>query len=195
MSLAGKRIGFALTGSHCTLEEVMPQVQRLVDAGAEVVPILSESVDRTDTRFGPAQKWKDELFRITGKRPFATIVEAETVGPKKLLDALVIAPCTGNTIAKLANAITDGPVLMAAKAQLRNRRPVVIAVSTNDGLSNNARNIGMLLNMRNIYLVPFGQDSPREKQASLVARMELIMETVSEALEGRQIQPILVGAG
>ncbi|MGE5577690.1 MAG: dipicolinate synthase subunit B [Syntrophothermus sp.] len=194
MSLAGKRIGFALTGSHCTLGEVIPQIQRLVEAGAEVIPILSESVSQTDTRFGPAEKWKDELLRITGKKPFTTIVEAETIGPKKLLDVLVIAPCTGNTLAKLANAITDSPVLMAAKAQLRNRRPVVIAISTNDGLGNNAKNLGMLLNMRNIYMVPFGQDAPHDKQASLVARMESIPETVLEALEGRQIQPVLLGA-
>jgi dipicolinate synthase subunit B len=192
MNLSQLKIGFAFTGSHCTLEETLPQIERLIKEGAEVIPIISHSVASTDTRFGTAQYWKEKLIEITGKTPISTIVEAEPIGPQKLLDVLIIAPCTGNTLAKLANGITDSPVLMAAKAHLRNSRPVVIAISTNDGLSNNAKNIGVLLNTKNIYFVPFGQDNPIEKQNSLVAHMDLIPDTVKEAIKGRQIQPVLI---
>ncbi|MDI3281309.1 MAG: dipicolinate synthase subunit B [Bacillota bacterium] len=195
MRLAGKRIGFALTGSYCTIAEVLQEVERLVAEGAEVTPILSHSVAHEDTRFGEASAWREKLLALTGKAPLTTIKEVEPIGPQKLLDLLVIAPCTGNTLAKLANGITDGPVLMAAKAQLRNGRPVVLAISTNDGLGLNAKNIGILLNTKNIYMVPFGQDAPLVKQNSLVARMDLIFDTVLLALEGRQIQPVLIRCG
>ncbi|SHE42928.1 dipicolinate synthase subunit B [Desulforamulus putei DSM 12395] len=192
MRLKGIRIGFALTGSHCTLDEVMPKIQELVDEGAEVFSIVSFAVDTIDTRFGTVQKWRDLLKQITGKEPINTISGAEPVGPKQLVDVVVIAPCTGNTMAKLANGITDTPVLMAAKAHLRNQRPVVLAISTNDGLGMNAKNLGLLLNTKNIYMVPFGQDSPTGKPNSLKSRMDLIIDTIEHALQGKQIQPILV---
>ncbi|HHW42213.1 dipicolinate synthase subunit B [Desulfofundulus thermobenzoicus] len=186
------RVGFAVTGSHCTLDEVMVQVARLVQEGALVHPIVSAVVDETDTRFGPAAKWKDMLEKIAGKPVINSIVGAEPIGPGKLLDVVVVAPCTGNTLAKLAGGITDTPVLMAVKAHLRNLRPVVLAVSTNDGLGMNAKNIGLLLNTKNIYMVPFGQDSPQGKPNSLKAKMDLIPDTVLCALEGKQIQPVLI---
>lgn len=192
MRLTGVRIGFALTGSHCTLAEVMPKIKELVNEGAEVFPIVSYAVDTVDTRFGSAQKWRNMLKEITGKDPINSISSAEPVGPKKMVDVIVIAPCTGNTLAKLANGITDSPVLMAAKAHLRNQKPVVIAISTNDGLGINAKNIGLLLNIKNIYMVPFGQDSPEGKPNSLKSNMSFIINTVEGALQGIQIQPILV---
>lgn len=192
MKLKGKRIGFAVTGSYCTLDKVVPQLERIVDAGGIVYPILSESVQNIDTKFGKAEKWIERIKEITGNGLRSSIVEAEPIGPKKLLDILIIAPCTGNTLAKVANAITDSTVLMAAKAHLRNNRPVVLAVSTNDGLGNNASNIGKLLNTKNIYFVPFGQDNPKEKVNSLLARMDLIPETLEYTLEEKQIQPVLI---
>ncbi|WP_027718231.1 dipicolinate synthase subunit B [Desulfovirgula thermocuniculi] len=195
MRLQGVRVGFALTGSHCTLDEVMVEVERLVKEGAEVYPIISSSVDSTDTKYGPASKWKTLLEGITGRLPINTIVGAEPIGPGKLFDVVVVAPCTGNTLAKLANGITDGPVLMAVKAHLRNLRPVVLAISTNDGLGMNAKNLGLLLNTKNIYLVPFGQDNPQEKPNSLKAKMDLILDTVLCALQGKQIQPVLISLG
>ncbi|HEX3015517.1 MAG TPA: dipicolinate synthase subunit B [Desulfobacteria bacterium] len=191
MSLKGLRVGFAITGSHCTIKQIISEVKRLTVEGAEVTPIISTAVDSMDTRFGSADHWKQELETLTGKRPIASIVDAEPVGPQKLFDVLVVAPCTGNTVAKFANAITDTPVLMACKAHLRNQRPIVLAISTNDGLGLNARNIGVLLATKNIYMVPFGQDSPKNKANSLVAHMNLIVDTITEALQSRQIQPIL----
>ncbi len=193
MDLSSKTIGFAMCGSHCTLEEVIPEVARLVKEGATVIPIISESVANTDTRFGSAQKWKDELLRLTGRKPLSTIVEVEPIGPKKLLDIMVVAPCTGNTMAKIANAITDSTVTMAVKAHLRNDRPVVLAISTNDALGNNARNLGVLLATKNVFFVPFGQDNPQGKPKSLVARLDLLKVTILEALSGKQIQPLLLG--
>ncbi len=192
MRFRGMKIGFALTGSHCTLAEVIEILKQLVAEGADIIPIISHSVDHMDTRFGTSSSWKEKLTEITGKVPLRTIPEVEPVGPQKTLDCVVIAPCTGNTLAKFANGISDTPVLMAAKAHLRNLRPVVIAVSTNDGLGVNARNIGTLLMTKNIYLVPFGQDSPIIKANSLVAHMEKIPDTILEACQGRQIQPLLV---
>jgi len=191
MSVKGLQVGFAITGSHCTLKEIMAEVRRLVDSGAEVFPIISGAVDSVDTRFGAAEYWKQELEEITGRTPIASIVEAEPVGPQKLLDVIVVAPCTGNTLAKFANAITDTPVLMACKAHLRNQRPVVLAVSTNDGLGLNAKNIGILLAAKNIYMVPFGQDSPLTKENSVIAHMNLIEDTILLAMAGKQIQPVL----
>lgn len=194
MRLKGVKIGFAVTGSHCTIAEILPVVKRLVEEeGAIVTPIFSESVAQTDTRFGSALHWKNEFAKLTGNKFLCSIVETEPIGPKKLFDILVVAPCTGNTIAKLANAITDSAVLMAIKAQLRNLRPVVLAVSTNDGLGNNLKNLGMVMNTKNIYMVPFGQDNPVMKANSVIARMELIPDTILAALENRQLQPILIG--
>ncbi|WP_019425041.1 dipicolinate synthase subunit B [Paenibacillus sp. OSY-SE] len=192
MNYQGKTVGYALTGSHCTFAEVMPQIQRFVDAGARVIPIASQTVMTTDTRFGTSENWQKQLKEITGNDIISTIVEAEPLGPSKLLDVMVIAPCTGNTTSKLANAMTDSPVLMAAKAQMRNQRPLVLAISTNDGLGLNAANIAKLLVAKYIYFVPFGQDNPAQKPNSLVARMELVPEACFAALEGRQIQPVLI---
>lgn len=191
MKLADLTVGFALTGSFCTFASVLPQVQRLTEACKNVVPILSEMSYSTDTRFGTAEHFRSQLEGITGNSIIHTIREAEPIGPKNLLDALIIAPCTGNTLAKLANGVTDSCVAMAAKANLRNENPLLIAVSTNDGLGNSAKNIGTLLNAKGVYFVPFTQDDPEGKHNSLVARMELILPAMEAAAEHRQIQPIL----
>ncbi|MEK3882193.1 dipicolinate synthase subunit B [Paenibacillus sp. PL2-23] len=192
MNWNGITVGYALSGSHCTFAEVMPEIKRFVDAGANVVPIVSNSLITTDTRFGTAKEWQERLTGITGNEIISTIVQAEPLGPSKLLDVLVIAPCTGNTTSRLANAITDSAVLMAAKAQMRNGRPLVLAISTNDGLGLNAANIAKLLVAKHIYFVPFGQDNPTQKPNSLVARMDLVMEACEAALQGRQLQPLLI---
>lgn len=189
--MQGLRIGFALTGSFCVFNKVIPQIRALVEAGADVTPILSYHVHQIDTRFyGAADLYRD-VQDITGKSPLVTLDGVEPIGPKKLLDVLIIAPCTGNSLAKLANGISDTPVLLAAKSHLRNKRPVVLAISTNDGLANAAKNIGLLLNMRNLYVVPFRQDDPQGKPSSLVADFSLIREAAEAALRGEQIQPIL----
>ena len=188
----GLRVGLAVTGSFCTHRNVAAVADNLVKRGAIVYPILSYSSSETSTRFMTREELYDNLVRITGHEPICTIKEAEPIGPKKLLDVVVVAPCTGNTIAKLANAITDTPVLMACKSHLRNNRPVVIAVSTNDGLSGNAKNIGTLLGMKNYYFVPFRQDDSVKKPFSLVADFSLVNETISCALDGIQLQPILL---
>lgn len=192
MNWNGITVGYALSGSHCTFAEVMPEIKRFVDAGANVVPIVSNTLVTTDTRFGTAKEWQEQLTGITGNEIISTIVQAEPLGPSKLLDVLVIAPCTGNTTSRLANAITDSAVLMAAKAQMRNGRPVVLAISTNDGLGLNAANIAKLLVAKHIYFVPFGQDNPIQKPNSLVARMDLVMEACEAALQGNQLQPLLI---
>lgn len=189
-ALDGKTVGFAMTGSFCTFSQVIPQVSKLIEAGAAVIPVLSETVSKTDTRFGTAEEWKDTLTDITGNTPLVGVRETEPFGPKALLDLLIVAPCTGNTLGKLANGITDTGVTMAVKAHLRNDRPVVIAVSTNDGLGGSAKNIGLLLNTKQFYFVPFGQDDPQKKPRSLVARMDLITKTAEAALNGQQLQPI-----
>jgi len=192
MLLKGKKVGFALTGSFCTFEKVIPEIEKMIAEGAEVIPIISENTSKYDTRFGSAEHWKTLITTLTGRVPIETIVQAEPIGPKSLLDILVIAPCTGNTLSKLANGITDTSVTMAAKAHLRNGKPLVIAVSTNDGLGANAKNLGVLLNAKNIYFVPFGQDDPINKSNSLVADHTLILQTVVEALKGKQLQPLLL---
>lgn len=192
MLLQGIKAGFALTGSFCTFDKTMRELERMVAEGADIMPIISGAVDSFDTKFGRAEDWKTKIEGITGKKLVRTIVEAEPIGPKALLDIMVVAPCTGNTLGKLANGITDTPVTMACKAHLRNGRPVVIAIATNDGLGTNARNLGALLNMKNIYFVPFGQDDPVKKRNSIIAKSELIIPTVLEALQGRQLQPLLV---
>ncbi|MDW7675713.1 MAG: dipicolinate synthase subunit B, partial [Bacillota bacterium] len=183
---------FVLTGSHCTLSEVLVYIKDLLDEGAEVFPIISETVKNTDTRFGSAAKWYSELKNLTGKEPITSIVDAEPIGPSSMFDVVVVAPCTGNTIAKLVNGISDTTAVMAIKAHLRNLKPVVIAISTNDGLGINAKNIGLLINMKNIFLVPFGQDDYVVKANSLVADMERIKPTIFQALQGKQIQPVLI---
>ena len=192
MKLNGIKIGFAVTGSHCTVREVLKQLPRLVKDGAEVFPVISRTVDCDDTRFGKSSEWKELLQAETGHDIIKTIVAAEPIGPNKLFDIMVVAPCTGNTLAKLVNGITDTSVLMAIKAHLRNQRPVVLSISTNDGLGINAKNIGLLLNMKNIYMVPFGQDNPQVKANSLVAKISLLPETVCCALEGKQLQPVII---
>lgn len=191
MKLKGINVGFAMTGSYCTFSSVIPQIENLVAEGAVVYPIMSENASKTDTRFGKAEDFKNRIEEITGKQIISTIFAAEPIGPKNILDIMVIAPCTGNTISKLANGITDTAVTMAAKANLRNENPLVIAVSTNDGLGASAKNIGLLLNFKNVYFVPFTQDDPEKKHNSLVAKMELIIPTLELALEKTQIQPIL----
>lgn len=191
MLLQGVKVGFALTGSFCTFGKIMPELEKLVAEGADVLPIISEAVDKSDTRFGRADEWKARVESITNKKIIKTIVDAEPIGPKALLDIMVVAPCTGNTLSKLANGITDTPVTMAAKAHLRNGRPLVIAISTNDGLGANAKNLGLLLNTKNIYFVPFGQDDPIKKCNSLMSHNEMLIPTILEALKGGQLQPLL----
>ncbi len=191
--LQGVKIGLVFTGSHCTIGEVLPQINKLKQEGAEIYSILSYTVEATDTRFYKAADLKKELTAVSDHPLISSIVDAEPIGPQKLLDVAAIVPATGNTIAKLANGIVDTPALMAVKAQLRNQRPVVIAISTNDALSMNAKNIGLLLNTKNIYFVPFRQDDPFNKGSSAVACMELLADTILMALQGRQLQPLLLG--
>lgn len=192
MMVNGKKIGFGITGSFCTISEVIIELERLVFFGADVFPVISNTVATTNTRFGRAEDFRRRIELASGHDCVETIAEAEPFGPKKLLDLMVVAPCTGTTLSKLANGISDTPVTLAAKAHLRNQRPVVIALATNDGLAANAKNLGMLLNARNIYFVPFGQDDPENKTTSLIARFGLIVPTIELALEGKQIQPLLV---
>ena len=173
------------------LGDVYKRQEQVKARFARVIPIVSECTAATDTRFGCAHELMREMARICDHRVISTIAGAEPIGPQKLLDLLIIAPCTGNTLGKLAAGVTDTSVTMAAKAHLRNSRPVILAVSTNDGLSANGKNIGELMNRKNIYFVPFGQDDPVHKPCSLVADFALIGPTIQEALEGRQIQPVL----
>ncbi len=187
-----KKIGFAITGSFCTFRRVIDELKVLAETGATILPIMSPIAYETDTRFGKAQDFIAEIKAITGHDIIHTIVDAEPIGPKNLLDALVIAPCTGNTLAKLAGGITDTSVTMAAKATLRNQKPVIVAVSTNDGLGGSGKNIGHLLNVQNLYFVPYGQDDPIHKTNSLVADMSQITETVRAALSGTQRQPVIL---
>lgn len=191
MDLSDKRIGFAITGSFCTFRKTLAQLEKLALTGADITPIMSDAAYSTDTRFGTAQGFISRIETACKKPVIHTITAAEPIGPQGLLDLLVIAPCTGNTLAKLAAGICDSCVTLAAKAHLRNRRPVLIAVSTNDGLGNAAKNIGVLLNSKNIYFVPFGQDDCENKPNSLVADMSLIPEACAAALDLRQLQPIL----
>ncbi len=192
MELRGKTIGFAITGSFCTFSSVLKEMQRLKEAGAEIVPIMSQNAFSTDTRFATSAEVNEKIEKITDKRIITTIKEAEPIGPKGYLDLLIIAPCTGNSLAKLAAGIADTSVTMAAKAHLRNNKPVLLAVSTNDGLSNAAKNIGALFNYKNVFFVPFRQDDCIKKPTSLVADMPQIIESAKLALEKKQIQPVLV---
>ena len=184
-------IGFALCGSYCTYDRVFPVIEALSKEN-KVIPILSEAAYATDSRFGTAEHWKRKLEEICGCPPLHLISQVEPIGPKGLLDILVIAPCTGNTLAKLAHSIADGPVTMAAKSHLRNGRPVLVAVSTNDGLAGAGENIGRLLARKHYYFVPFGQDNPLKKPTSLIADFAQIPQAVEGALAGQQIQPMLL---
>lgn len=191
MKLKGKRIGYVLTGSFCTFSKTIPVIKELVKNGAEVIPIMSYNSYNLDTKFGKAQDFIKEIEEITGKKIIHTIQEAEPIGPKKITDIMVIAPCSGNTISKLAYDIIDTPATMAAKSHLRNNKPLVIAVSTNNGLGANAESIGRLLYRRNYYFVPFKQDNPITKSRSIVADFNMIIKTIEFALEGEQISPII----
>ncbi len=184
-------IGFALCGSYCTYDQVFPVIEALSKEN-KVIPILSEAAYATDSRFGTAEHWKRKLEEICGCPPLHLISQVEPIGPKGLLDILVIAPCTGNTLAKLAHSIADGPVTMAAKSHLRNGRPVLVAVSTNDGLAGAGENIGRLLARKHYYFVPFGQDDPLKKPTSLIADFAQIPQAMEGALAGQQIQPMLL---
>ncbi len=187
-----KTIGFAICGSFCTFKSVFEEIEKLQKLDYKIVPIMSENSYTLDTRFGDAVYWRARFKDITGADVIHTITKAEPIGPKKLLDALIIAPCTGNTLAKLSNGVTDTAVTLAAKAHLRNARPLIIAPSTNDALSNAAKNIGSLLNYKNIYFVPYRQDSYSAKPNSMVADFSLIPDTLESALKGTQIQPLIL---
>ena len=191
MELTGKKIGVAMSGSFCTYENAFQELQKLVKAGAKVQTIFSETAQTIDSRFGKAEEFVRRAEILTGRTPMLTIAEAEPIGPKSLLDLLIVLPCTGNTIAKLANGITDTPVLMAAKAHLRNEKPLLLSISTNDALGMNMKNIGLLLNAKHVYFVPFGQDNPEKKPNSMIAHTELLCEAAEAALDGKQYQPIL----
>ena len=184
-------IGFAMCGSFCTFHQVFPIMEQLA-AEHTVIPIFSTNVCTIDSRFGSANEHWHKVLQICGRAPLCTIADVEPIGPKKLLDALIIAPCTGNTLAKLSHGIADTPVTMAAKSHLRNGRPVLIAVSTNDALSGAAENIGRLLARKNYYFVPFRQDDPQKKPTSMVACFDKIPETLADAIQGKQTQPVLL---
>ncbi len=184
-------VGFSLCGSFCTFSQVFPIMERLAQEHS-VIPIFSQNVCTIDSRFGTAKEHIERATQICGREPICTISQAEPIGPKKMLDVLIIAPCTGNTLAKLAHSIADGPVTMAAKSHLRNGRPILLAVSTNDGLAGAAENIGKLLARKHYFFVPFGQDDPIGKPTSLVADFSKIPESLALAADGKQLQPILL---
>jgi len=186
------RVGVAMCASFCTFATVLPEIEGMVADGFDVMPIMSETAASTDTRFGRAEDFVNKLESICLKKVVSSIVEAESIGPMKLLDILVIAPCTGNTLGKLANGITDSSVTMAAKAHLRNARPLLLGISTNDALGAGAQNIGRLMNAKNIFFVPMRQDDPGGKPCSLVANMTLVRPALRLALSGSQMQPLYV---
>lgn len=192
MELEHKKIGFVLTGSFCTFSKTIPKIKELVKMGSEVIPIMSYNAYNLDTKFGKAEDFINEIEEITENKIINTIQGAEPIGPKGLTDIILIEPCSGNTIAKLANSIINTPATMATKSHLRNEKPVVIAISTNDGLSGSAENIGKLLNRKHYYFVPFRQDNPITKPRSLVFDSKYTIPTLEEALENRQIQPIIL---
>ena len=187
----GQTVGLAFTGSFCTYEKMKEVVKRLVEEGYRVIPIFSDTAQTVNWRIGNAKDFIKTIQEMTGERGIFTIAEAEPIGPKAFLDILVIAPCTGNTMAKLCLGITDTPVLMAAKAHMRNNKPVVISLSTNDALGASLKNIGELMNTKNIYFVPFGQDDFVKKPKSMVAHLDCVEATMEEALQGRQLQPVV----
>lgn len=187
----GKSIGIGFTGSFCTYEKIFHALEELKCTGANLLPVFSKHAATLNSRFGSSEEYLARARELTGKEPITTIPQAEPIGPKGLMDILVIAPCTGNTLSKLANGISDTPVLMAAKSHLRNNRPLVISLSTNDALGMNLKNIGILLNTKNIYFVPFGQDNFEAKPNSMTAFTELLPETIACALEYKQLQPVI----
>lgn len=192
MNVDSVKLGFAFTGSFCTMRIATDTLRAVKEKGYDIFPIMSEVTYSTDTRFGKCKDFIDEIEDIAGRKIISTITGAEPIGPKKLIDALVIAPCTGNTLAKVALGINDGCVPLAAKATLRNNRPVIIAPSTNDALGANAKNIGLLLNTENIFFVPFGQDDPVGKNNSLIAKWNMVIPTIEAALKFKQIQPVMM---
>lgn len=192
MDLSNCTIGYGMTGSFCTMEKSKMCLNRLVGLGARIVPIFSYNMQRTDTRFGKAENIIKEVQKITGNKGIFTIADAEPLGPGNYLDALVISPCTGNTAAKFNLGITDSPVLMAAKAHIRNQKPLVLALATNDAMGANFKNIGELMNTKNVYLVPLRQDDFRKKPNSLVCDMDLVENTIVMALAGKQIHPVML---
>jgi dipicolinate synthase subunit B len=192
MDLNEVKLGFCVCGSFCTFSKAFETMKKLRDLGADIQPIFSDSAQNTDTRFGKAEYWIEQAEEISGKKIISSVFEAEPIGPQNRLDAIVIAPATSNTLAKIGNGVNDTPVTMAVKAHLRNNKPVVVAVSTNDALGVSLKNIGILMVRKNYFFVPFGQDNPQKKPLSMVADFEKIPQTVAEALEGRQIQPIVV---
>ena len=185
-------VGFALCGSFCTFSNAIREIKNIKDEGHNIIPIMSYNAYSTDTRFGKAQKFKDEIESICQNHIISSIAEAEPIGPKKLLDILIIEPCTGNTLAKLANGIADTPVTLAAKSHLRNARPLLIAISTNDALANAAKNIGYLINYKNVYFIPYKQDDPQNKPTSIVADFSLTIDAMYNAAKGNQMQPIII---
>lgn len=191
MNLNKKNIGFAITGSFCTFDSIFLEMESLIKKEANIYSIFSTNAQDIDTRFGEAETFLQRAKSITGKDPITSIVDAEILGPNQMLDLLVIAPCSGNTLAKLAQGITDTPVLMAAKGHLRNNKPLVISISTNDGLGLNMKNIGLLMNTKNIYFVPFGQDNYINKPKSIIAKVELLEKTIEHALDHMQYQPVI----
>ena len=192
MDFSNCNIGYGITGSFCTFAKTRKEVVQLTEMGANVIPIFSYQAQSCDTRFGSAKEFVEGICEITGNEGIKTMQQAEPIGPNNFLDIMVIAPCTGNSAAKLCNGITDTPVLMASKAHMRNGKPLVIAISTNDALGVNFKTIGGLMNMKNIYFVPFGQDNYKSKPNSMIAKMELLPHTIELAMRGKQIQPILV---
>lgn len=192
MSFEGVKIGFVFTGSFCTFSKVIPKMKLLVKSGAKVIPIMSFNSYNLDTKFGKAKDFIEKIENITGNSIIHSITDAEPIGPKNMTDIMIIAPCSGNTMAKLSYDIIDTPATMAAKSHLRNNRPLVIAPSTNNGLSGNAENIGRLLNRKNYYFVPFRQDNPITKPRSIVFDEEYIIKTLEYALNNEQISPILI---
>ena len=192
MDFSNCNIGYGITGSFCTFAKTRKEVVQLTEMGANVIPIFSYQAQSCDTRFGSAKEFVEGICEITGNEGIKTMQQAEPIGPNNFLDIMVIAPCTGNSAAKLCNGITDTPVLMASKAHMRNGKPLVIAISTNDALGVNFKTIGGLMNMKNIYFVPFGQDNYKSKPNSMIAKMELLPDAIELAMRGKQIQPILV---
>lgn len=192
MKFEGLNIGYALTGSFCTIEKAIDKLEELVTEGASITPIVTDNVLTTDTRFGKAKDFIDRIEKITNRKVIKNIFEAEPIGPKKLLDLIVIAPCTGNTLAKLTNGISDTSVTLATKAHLRNQGRVLLSVATNDGLGTNAKNIGLLLNTKNVFFVPFGQDNHITKVNSLISNLDLLIPSIESVLKGEQYQPVLL---
>ena len=195
MTLNGINIGFGITGSFCTHSKILSELEKIVIYGANVYPIISYSVDQTDTRFGTAKDMKEKVEYITGRKIINSMVDVEPIGPKALFDIMVVAPCTGSTLSRIAAGLSDTPVTLACKAHLRNNKPVVLSLSTNDGLGANAKNIATVLNTKNIYVVPFFQDDPHGKPNSITSKPELIIAAIISAMNGKQLQPVLCGSG